>query len=359
MMSIPRDLLVDDPGPRHRTRSTPRTRSAASAADGPHGQEAASRPTASRSRSTTWSTSTSAASGARSTTSAASTSTSTATTSTTTAARASYAAIDIDPGYQKLMGKDALDYVRYRHGDNDLVRAARQQDFLRQVRNADGRRSELLERRHRRNPKLARVFGRYFDGDKSLRLEARRSSRSPRPSCSRRSNPVREVRFRVVDAPRPQSTSTASPDMLRKTRRRVHEREGVGDAARGDRSRRPPTSRRRSSARSSATQQAGRRHRARGGARPRARTRRSSAARKVDFPFYFPTLRTTSGSRYRAPSRASTRSATSSGKKHKAYRLVLRQGRRRRVLRRPGHDLARPADPRRPARRRSCATAAS
>ena len=42
-----------------------------------------------------------------------------------------YAAIDIKPGYQKLCGQDALDYVRYRHEDNDLIRAARQQDFLR------------------------------------------------------------------------------------------------------------------------------------------------------------------------------------------------------------------------------------
>ena len=54
-----------------------------------------------------------------------------------------YATIDVDPGYQKLMGKDALDYVRYRHGDNDLVRAARQQDFLRQAKNAAGVRQLL------------------------------------------------------------------------------------------------------------------------------------------------------------------------------------------------------------------------
>ena len=26
-------------------------------------------------------------------------------------------------GYQKLKGQDALDYVRYRHGDNDFFRA--------------------------------------------------------------------------------------------------------------------------------------------------------------------------------------------------------------------------------------------
>jgi LCP family protein required for cell wall assembly len=42
-----------------------------------------------------------------------------------------YATININPGYQKLCGRDALDYVRYRHTDSDIVRAARQQDFLR------------------------------------------------------------------------------------------------------------------------------------------------------------------------------------------------------------------------------------
>jgi polyisoprenyl-teichoic acid--peptidoglycan teichoic acid transferase len=45
-----------------------------------------------------------------------------------------YAVINVEPGYQKMCGTKALDYVRYRHTDNDLVRAARQQDFLRQVR---------------------------------------------------------------------------------------------------------------------------------------------------------------------------------------------------------------------------------
>src|SRR5690349_1685290 len=45
-----------------------------------------------------------------------------------------YAVINVEPGYQKLCGSKALDYVRYRHTDNDLVRSARQQDFLRQMR---------------------------------------------------------------------------------------------------------------------------------------------------------------------------------------------------------------------------------
>jgi polyisoprenyl-teichoic acid--peptidoglycan teichoic acid transferase len=45
-----------------------------------------------------------------------------------------YSEINIQPGYQKLCGKDALAYVRYRHTDTDLARAARQQDFLREAR---------------------------------------------------------------------------------------------------------------------------------------------------------------------------------------------------------------------------------
>ena len=45
-----------------------------------------------------------------------------------------YSEIDIDAGYQQLCGNKALQYVRFRHDDNDLVRAARQQSFLREAR---------------------------------------------------------------------------------------------------------------------------------------------------------------------------------------------------------------------------------
>ena len=42
-----------------------------------------------------------------------------------------YAEINVRAGYQELCGTRALQYVRFRHLDNDIVRAARQQDFLR------------------------------------------------------------------------------------------------------------------------------------------------------------------------------------------------------------------------------------
>jgi polyisoprenyl-teichoic acid--peptidoglycan teichoic acid transferase len=42
-----------------------------------------------------------------------------------------YAAINLQPGYQKLNGQKTLDFARYRHLDNDLFRNARQQMFVR------------------------------------------------------------------------------------------------------------------------------------------------------------------------------------------------------------------------------------
>ena len=41
-----------------------------------------------------------------------------------------YASIDLHPGYQRLNGRQALDFVRYRHTDSDIYRLARQQRFV-------------------------------------------------------------------------------------------------------------------------------------------------------------------------------------------------------------------------------------
>ena len=45
-------------------------------------------------------------------------------------AATNYANINLQPGYQLLKGRDALSYVRYRHTDSDLYRVARQQQFV-------------------------------------------------------------------------------------------------------------------------------------------------------------------------------------------------------------------------------------
>jgi LCP family protein required for cell wall assembly len=75
-----------------------------------------------------------------------------------------YDAIDIDAGYQPLCGQKALDYARYRHGDSDITRAARQQDFLRAAKDQVST-SALIDDLE----KLAKAFFDAAQTDKSLR----------------------------------------------------------------------------------------------------------------------------------------------------------------------------------------------
>ncbi len=71
-----------------------------------------------------------------------------------------YAVIDVPAGYQRLCGKAALEYVRYRHNDNDIVRGARQQDFLSQAKAQIGVSKLFADRRE-----LIEIFGRYTQTD--------------------------------------------------------------------------------------------------------------------------------------------------------------------------------------------------
>jgi LCP family protein required for cell wall assembly len=48
----------------------------------------------------------------------------------TLAAGSTFATIDLKPGYQHLDGSEALDFVRFRHTDSDLLRVVRQQEFV-------------------------------------------------------------------------------------------------------------------------------------------------------------------------------------------------------------------------------------
>jgi LCP family protein required for cell wall assembly len=75
-----------------------------------------------------------------------------------------YSYIDIDPGYQRLCARQALQYVRYRHTDTDLVRSARQQDFLRQMKQQVTA-TKLIDNRDR----LMKIFGRNTSTDADLR----------------------------------------------------------------------------------------------------------------------------------------------------------------------------------------------
>jgi len=98
-----------------------------------------------------------------------------------------YATIDVKAGYQKLCGQDALDFVRYRHFDTDLVRAARQQQFLADAKDQIGVGKLFSDRKA-----LLKIFGRYTQtditsGDAILRLL--------KLAFESAQNPVQEVRF--------------------------------------------------------------------------------------------------------------------------------------------------------------------
>ena len=74
-----------------------------------------------------------------------------------------YSSINLQAGYQKLCDEDALSYVRYRHTDTDIVRSARQQDFIRDAKDQYGQ-TRLIENRD----KLLKIFGQHTQTDPDL-----------------------------------------------------------------------------------------------------------------------------------------------------------------------------------------------
>jgi len=98
-----------------------------------------------------------------------------------------YATINIRPGYQKLCGLDALDYVRYRHTDSDIVRAARQQDFLRQAKSQVG-----AKRLFGNQDKLVHIVAKYTRSDIKGRKQVLTLIKLALGSAG---SPVREIHF--------------------------------------------------------------------------------------------------------------------------------------------------------------------
>jgi LCP family protein required for cell wall assembly len=232
-----------------------------------------------------------------------------------------YAAIDIDPGYQKLCGKDALSYVRYRHNDNDLVRAARQQDFLRQVRTAKGTKQLISGGIAPSNlKKLAKVFGRYFERDKSLD-NTKDVFRFAKTVLFTAGNPVREVRFRVspsadninLEASEQQLEATVSEllDAKGSAVPRANEEPSDADVAASEERQRNSTK--------TPSQIRGLEE-----ARTAGENQAILGARNVDFPFFFPTLQTTAATfQNEEPHTYTIRDEQR--KKHDAYRIVVKK----------------------------------
>ena len=128
---------------------------------------------------------------------------------------AHWSEIDLRPGYQRLCGENALAYVRFRHLDNDLVRAARQQTFLSAAKD-QLRHEGLLE-----NLKpLVRIFAKATETDSDLQ-STRGLMRLARRAVLSRGKPGRPIEFPATmvapssEMPWRGSYVTATPKQVR------------------------------------------------------------------------------------------------------------------------------------------------
>jgi polyisoprenyl-teichoic acid--peptidoglycan teichoic acid transferase len=230
---------------------------------------------------------------------------------------AQYAEIDIEPGYQKLCGSKSLDYVRFRHTDSDFVRAARQQDFLRQAKGQFSLSSILGDRKE-----LLRIFANYTRTD--LR------SRGPilkflKLAFLASKNPIREVKFPATDVPGGTYVDI-SPEVLAEVVsefKNAHASGGAGQT--GDKSKAAKKARRKQRKKTVPGLPPGiipDRAEAEAAAVP--------AAAKLRLPVYFPAVRLASGgfasgeSSYPAVRAYSIRNRAKT--KYEAYRMVLYTG---------------------------------
>jgi polyisoprenyl-teichoic acid--peptidoglycan teichoic acid transferase len=230
-----------------------------------------------------------------------------------------FATIDIDPGYQKICGRDALDYVRYRHTDNDIVRAARQQDFLRQMKDQDEVRSRL---NFDSRKELAKLVGRYTDTDKSLRRKKDLFSLF-KLAIFTAQKPVQEVQFGAGRLDEEGPYLVAGPEAIRRT---------VDDFLSARASAKPRAELEATDEEKRAARKRRKRKRNKASMVPGleiAKTEGENQAiigkPKVRFPFYFPTLRA-NGGQYAGPEPRTYSIRDSLGKLHRAYRMVIKKG---------------------------------
>ncbi|MFL5821187.1 MAG: LCP family protein [Solirubrobacteraceae bacterium] len=214
-----------------------------------------------------------------------------------------YATINVEPGYQKLCGEKALDYVRYRHADSDLVRAARQQDFLRQAKDQVGVRRIIEDRKQ-----FVRLFGRYAETDIRGTDEILQIFKLVAFSIG---HPIREVHFRTTLGP---SYVTSTPRQLQETVNEfLHAQETPGP--RGPAAGRGAARRRHRPSSASLGLESDTRF---------GEDQAIAAAPKVHFPVLYPRLRV-AGSVYVDLPRTYT-IQDYDGRPHQAYRMVIDKG---------------------------------
>ena len=222
---------------------------------------------------------------------------------------ASFAYINVPAGYQKMCGRKALQYVRFRHEDTDLVRSARQQDFLRQAKQQIGV-GGLIAKRDR----LLHIFGKYTTSDIRTRSEVLRLLKLAVFSVGQ---PIREIHFAGQVSITAGSESQNIPSYVTATNATVQKlvRDFLG-------------------VRETPGPRGGQRrhHRASGdlGLENAETDGKAQAVQAVQagagasLPVYYPTLRT-QGSLYTGPPRVYRLRGTD-GKRYGGYRMTLKKG---------------------------------
>ncbi|MBI5104099.1 MAG: LCP family protein [Solirubrobacterales bacterium] len=220
-----------------------------------------------------------------------------------------YAEIDLQPGYQRLCGQKALDYVRVRHADSDLVRGARQQDFLRAAKDQIST-SSLIDNRGR----LIDIFSEATQVDRGLQ-DSGELIKLLKLGIFSAGHPVRQIPFPAEFAGDPETGQfvVATDEGIRKTRWRFLHATPPAQPRKA----RPLTRKAKKGATATVRLRDARR-------KGEDLVAPMVARKNLGFPVYFPARLSPEG--YYTTIRPSPRAYTirdRAGGKHRAYRLVV------------------------------------
>ncbi|MBJ7328922.1 MAG: LCP family protein [Solirubrobacteraceae bacterium] len=220
-----------------------------------------------------------------------------------------YATIDVKAGYQLLCGQDSLDWARFRHLDDDFVRASRQQEFIRSAKDQVSA-SSIFEDRE----ELLKIFGRYTQTDIRSQTAIITLLKLAFESSK---NPVREVRFRAgQDAG--DTYVTITPENLERTIREFKEGKASGggrqtsETAKGTKNKKKKVKQKGLAPGLVQDKVGGENH-------------ALNLAVKAGFPVYYPKARVAAGG-YASDSPRNYKIKTRTGRKYPAYRIFLRYG---------------------------------
>src|SRR5919109_37995 len=223
---------------------------------------------------------------------------------------AEYTYINIDPGYQRLCARQALQYVRFRHYDDDLVRSARQQDFLRQMKQQVTY-TDLISKRDR----LMSIFGRNTATDSRLRSR-KEILRLLKLALFSASQPIQEIHFEGEIGPSYVEASNAQVQKLVQRFLDVKESPGPRGRAPGERPARKPRRKQRRSAESLNLYDAS-------GLGEDQGLQAVQAGAGGSLPVFYPTLLLNSSEFADAPRVYKLRGTD--GKRYGAYRMVIQR----------------------------------